>query len=69
LENIKNVSLYYESNGTRTLVESLNDFSNLFSGQILMTWKNAVPGQYKLISETTDTSNNKNIESIDTEVK
>lgn len=70
LENIKSVDLYYESNNTKNLISSINDFSNLFSGQILMTWKNAPsPGKYKLISETTDTSNNKNAESIEVEVK
>ncbi|OIO18539.1 MAG: hypothetical protein COY69_00500 [Candidatus Magasanikbacteria bacterium CG_4_10_14_0_8_um_filter_32_14] len=70
LDNIKNVDLYYESNGTKNLIDSTNDFSNLFNGQIILTWQDAVAtGKYKLISETTDILNNKNIESIDVEVK
>ncbi|MFA7314648.1 MAG: penicillin-binding protein [Candidatus Magasanikbacteria bacterium] len=70
LASIKNVSLYYEGNGTKNLIDSINDFSNLFNGQIIMSWKDAPPaGQYKLIAETTDAANNKNVESINVEVK
>jgi hypothetical protein len=52
LNEIEKISLYLEKDDSKQLVASTEDFSNLFNGQILLTWQTApAKGIYNLIAE------------------
>jgi 1A family penicillin-binding protein len=52
LDEIKEVKIYKQKNGSKVLLETISDFSNLFNNQIIFKW-NETPekGDWKLIAE------------------
>ncbi|EKE06653.1 MAG: hypothetical protein ACD_18C00310G0007 [uncultured bacterium] len=70
ISEIKNISLYYEKNGNKSLIGEMNNFSELQTNQIFVSWKdNPGIGNYKLIAETLDQKNEKTVESVNVEIK
>jgi len=52
LNEIEEIRLFLQRNGSNTQIGTIDDFSNLFNNQILFTWDNAPDkGEYILIAE------------------
>ncbi|MFA7245088.1 MAG: PBP1A family penicillin-binding protein [Candidatus Magasanikbacteria bacterium] len=70
LNEIKSVSLYYENNGQKNLIETINTFDNLINNQIFISWKSSPQiGKYKLLAETIDNNNEKSISTLEIEIQ
>ncbi len=52
LDEIKEVKIYKQKNGSKVLLETISDFSNLFNNQIIFKWSETPEkGDWKLIAE------------------